>query len=60
VGGIDVFINAASVAAAAFRLGISETTARQHLSGLYRRTGFVNAAQPAYSLGLGELGRARS
>ena len=31
-----------------------ETTARQHLSGLYRRTGCLNAAQAAYRLGAGE------
>ena len=37
-----------SIAAAAYELGISETTARQHLSGLYRRTGYLNAAQAAY------------
>jgi len=45
------------VAAAAYELGISETTARQHLSGLYRRTGCLNAAQAAYWLGAGELAR---
>jgi hypothetical protein len=39
------------VAAAAYELCISETTALQHLSGLYRRTGCVNAAQAAYLLG---------
>ena len=43
-----------SIAAAAYELGISETTARQHPSGLYRRTGCPNAAQAAYWLGLGE------
>ena len=36
-------------------LGISETTVRQHLSGLYRRTGCLNAAQAAYLLGTGGL-----
>jgi hypothetical protein len=35
-------------------LGISETTARQHLSGLYRRTGCLNAAQAAYWLASSE------
>jgi DNA-binding NarL/FixJ family response regulator len=45
------YIRAGSVAAAAYELGISETTVRQHLSGLYRRTGCVNAAQAAYWLG---------
>ena len=48
-------IRAGSVAAAAYELGISETTVRQHLSGLYRRTGCVNAAQAAYGLGAGHL-----
>jgi DNA-binding NarL/FixJ family response regulator len=43
------------VAAAAYELGISETTVRQHLSGLYRRTGCLNAAQAAFRLGSGEL-----
>ena len=46
---------AGSVAAAAHELGISETTTRQHLSGLYRRTGCLNAAQAAYRLGMGGL-----
>lgn len=41
--------------AAAYELGISETTIRQHLSGLYRRTGCLNAAQAAYWLGTGQL-----
>ena len=46
-------IRAGSVAAAAYELGIGETTVRQHLSGLYGRTGCVNAAQAAYWLGVG-------
>jgi hypothetical protein len=46
-------IRAGSVAAAAFELGIGETTVRQHLSGLYRRTGCAEAAQAASWLGLG-------
>ena len=45
-----------SNAAAAYELGITETTARQHLSGLYRRTGCLNAAQAAYLLGSGAYG----
>ena len=53
-------IRAGSVAAAAYELGISETTVRQHLSGLYRQTGYVNAAQAAYWLGAGELWATRS
>ena len=53
---LRAYIRAGSVAAAAHELGIGETTVRQHLSGLYRRTGCVNAAQAAYWLGLGESG----
>jgi DNA-binding NarL/FixJ family response regulator len=52
---LRTYIRAGSVAAAAYELGFSETTARQHLSGLYRRTGCVNAAQAAYWLGSGRL-----
>ena len=52
---LRAYIRAGSVAAAAYELGISETTARQHLSGLYRRTGCVNAAQAAYWLGTRQL-----
>ena len=48
---LRAYIGAGSVAAAAYELGISESTARQHLSGLYRRTGSTNAAQAAYLLG---------
>jgi DNA-binding NarL/FixJ family response regulator len=48
---LRAYIVAGSVAAAAHELGISETTARQHLSGLYRRTGCLNAAQAAFWLG---------
>lgn len=51
---LRAYVAAGSVAAAAYRLGISETTARQHLSGLYRRTGCLNAAQAAYWLGMGD------
>jgi DNA-binding NarL/FixJ family response regulator len=47
---LRAYIKAGSVAAAAYELGIGETTVRQHLSGLYRRTGCVNAAQAACSL----------
>jgi DNA-binding NarL/FixJ family response regulator len=57
---LRAYVAAGSIAAAAFELGISETTARQHLSGLYRRTGSVNAAQAAYRLGSGELTISRS
>ena len=52
---LRAYIWAGSVAAAAYELGISETTARQHLSGLYRRTGCLNVAQAAYRLGAGHL-----
>jgi DNA-binding NarL/FixJ family response regulator len=48
---LRAYIAAGSIAAAAYELGISEATARQHLSGLYRRTGCLNAAQAAYRLG---------
>jgi DNA-binding NarL/FixJ family response regulator len=52
---LRAYIAAGSIAAAAFELGISETTARQHLSGLYRRTGCLNVAPAAYMLGRSEL-----
>jgi DNA-binding CsgD family transcriptional regulator len=48
------YITAGSVASAAQELGITETTVRQHLSGLYRRIGVANAAQAAYLLGKAE------
>jgi DNA-binding NarL/FixJ family response regulator len=48
---LRAYVATGSIAAAAHELGISETTARQHLSGLYRRTGYLNAAQAAYWLG---------
>jgi DNA-binding CsgD family transcriptional regulator len=48
---LRAYIRAGSIAAAAHELGISETTARQHLSGLYRRTGCLTVAQAAYWLG---------
>ena len=51
---LRAYVRAGSVAAAAYELGISETTVRQHLSGLYRRTSCVNAAQAAYWLGAGQ------
>src|SRR6185436_695416 len=51
---LRAYIRAGSVAAAAYELGIGETTVRQHLSGLYRRTGCLNVAQAAYVLGLSE------
>jgi DNA-binding NarL/FixJ family response regulator len=48
---LKAYIAAGSVASAAHELGITESTARQHLSGLYQRTGCQNAAQAAYLLG---------
>jgi DNA-binding NarL/FixJ family response regulator len=48
---LRAYITTGSIKAAASQLGIGETTARQHLSGLYRRTGCLNAAQAAYWLG---------
>ncbi len=55
---LRAYITAGSTTAAAYELGISETTVRQHLSGLYRRTGCINAAQAAYWLGT-EVGSSR-
>jgi DNA-binding NarL/FixJ family response regulator len=54
---LRAYIAAGSVAAAAHELGIAETTARQHLSGLYRRTECLNIAQAAYWLGCAERAR---
>ena len=48
---LRVYIAAGSIAAAANELGIAETTARQHLSGLHRRSGCLNVAQAAFWLG---------
>ena len=56
---LRTYIRAGSIAGAAYELGISETTPRQHLSGLYRRTGLSNAAQAAYLLGSGDLASLR-
>lgn len=44
-----------SITEAAHHLDIAESTARQHLSGLYQRMGCTNVAQAAYLLGRGEL-----
>lgn len=38
-------MRAGSVAAAAYELGISETTVRQHRSAMYRRMGCLDAAR---------------
>jgi hypothetical protein len=56
---LRAYIGMGSVAAAAHDLGIAETTARQHLSGPYRRTGCVNAAQSGYLLGRADTGSGR-
>jgi len=54
---LRAYIATGSIKRAAHELGISESTARQHLSGLYRRVGCENAAQAAYRLGASD-GRA--
>lgn len=51
---LRAYIGTGSITAAAIQLEIAESTVRQHLSGLYRRTGCVNAAQAAYLLGVGD------
>jgi DNA-binding NarL/FixJ family response regulator len=51
---LRAYIRAGSTAAAAHDLEIDETIVRQHLSGLYRRTGVANVAQAAYLLGKAE------
>lgn len=56
---LSAYIAAGSIAGAAHELEIAESTARQHLSGLYRRTGCLNAAQAAYLLGRAEVGTTR-
>ncbi len=48
---LRAYIAAGSIAATAYELDVAESTARQHLSGLYRRTGCLNAAQAPYWLG---------
>lgn len=52
---LRAYIATGSMAQAAHRLEITEITARQHLSRLYRRTGCLNVAQAAYRLGAGQL-----
>lgn len=52
---LRTYIATGSIALAAHGLEITETTARQHLSELYRRTGCLNVAQAAYRLGAGRL-----
>jgi DNA-binding NarL/FixJ family response regulator len=51
---LRAYIAAGSIAAAAHELEIAESTARQHLSALYRRSGCTNVAQAAYLLGAAE------
>jgi hypothetical protein len=48
---LRAYIAAGSIAAATHELEIAESTARQHLSGLYHPTGCMNAAQAPYLLG---------
>ena len=52
---LHAYITTGSITAAAHELDIAESTARQHLSGLHRRTGCLNAAQAAFRLGTGQL-----
>jgi DNA-binding NarL/FixJ family response regulator len=52
---LRAYVTAGSIAAAAYELGISETTARQYLSALYRRTECSGIAQAAHLLGRGGL-----
>ena len=52
---LRAYIATGSIALAAHRLEITDATARQHLSELYRRTGCLNVAQAAYRLGAGQL-----
>jgi DNA-binding NarL/FixJ family response regulator len=54
---LRAYVRAGSVAAAAYELGIGETMVRQHLSGLYRRAGCVNAVQAAHWLGASQRDR---
>lgn len=53
------YLDAGSIKAAASQLGITESTTRQNLSALYRRTGSLNAAQAAFVLGRGAFGTVR-
>ena len=54
---LRAYIRIGSIAGAAYELDIAESTARQHLSGLYRRTGCLNAAQAACWAGVHEAER---
>jgi DNA-binding NarL/FixJ family response regulator len=51
---LRAYVATGSVAAASHQLEIAESTARQHLSGLYQRTGCHNIAQAAYLLARSE------
>lgn len=53
---LRAYVASGSIKAAASELGITETTARQHVSGLDRRTRCANAAQAGYWLGRGDRG----
>ena len=56
---LRAYIAAGSTATAAHELDLAESTVRQHLSGLYRRTGCQNAAQAAYWLATTLMSRPR-
>ena len=56
---LRAYISSGSIASAAYELGITESTARQHLSGLYRRISCQNVAQAACLLGTAELAISR-
>jgi hypothetical protein len=51
---LRTYIASGSIAGAAHELGITGTTARQHLSRMYQRTGCPNIGQAAYQLGRAE------
>jgi DNA-binding NarL/FixJ family response regulator len=48
---LRAYVGGGSIKLAAHRLGISESTARQHLAALYRRRGCQNADRATYRLG---------
>ncbi len=52
---LRTYIAVGSITTAANTLESAESTVRQQLSGPYRRTGCLNAAQAAYWLGSGDL-----
>lgn len=54
------YVQAGSHKAAAYRLGISESTSRQRVSALIRRVGVTNAAQAVWALRADLEGEVRS